>query len=353
MFCLLSLLLLKTISLDSNLVKDPSLHSLVCWKEVSKYGAGITLGSQGASITGNSDGAYYLSQKIKPKAGQFYKVSVDVDYKINNYYPAGIYVTDTSMSRVLGKFERFYSSKTDESWQFVFYSRNGAPVKLVMGFLNGINGEVTFRNVSVTPYHYRPDFRPDGFTARMTARFPLLFDSTSYDTTITRIGDYVNWVLLSDSSYCDDEQEVVGLQDMFRSDPSHPYLTALLNDVPDIVHSYCQKSSLCLGEILTKEFHIPVRQIFMSRNGVGEHQFLEYWNPFCERWIVIDLYFNARYIKDGALLSGAALSADTAPGYIRRFGKYYFYPNTDELVNDWHTLAMQEDGYYVLSFPYQ
>lgn len=260
---------------------------------------------------------------------------------------------DTGMRQTLGKFERFYSSRTGEEWQFVFYSRDGEPVKLVMGFLNGINGEVTFRNVSVTPYDYQTVFRPDSLTARMTARFPLLFDSTNYDTTITRIGDYVNWVLLSDSSYCDDEQEVVGLQNMLRSDSSYPYLTALLNDVPNIVHSYCQKSSLCLGEILTKEFHIPVRQIFMSRNGVGQHQFLEYWNPFAGRWIVIDLYFNARYIKDGVLLSGAALTADTAPGYIRRFGKYYFYPNTDELVHDWHTLTVQEDGYYVLSFPYQ
>ena len=336
-----------------NLLANGSLASLNSWPEAAATGGIIHSSGSGVQLSGNAQGRYAIFQRITLQAKKFYKLSVTASYTLNDYSPAGIYVMDSAMVHTLGEFEKVYSSGAGESWEFVFYCRKPGPVVIVMGFLNGINGTVQLSNASLTEYAYQPRIKGSGFSDYLGQKFPLLFTYSQYDSTIDKISDYMNSVLLCRYAYYSDTTELPKLDKLIGADTAYSYFNTYRHSLDEITDSYCQKSSLSLGEILTNEFNIPVRQIYMSIGGVGLHQFLEYWNPFAGKWIIIDPCFNIRYRKNGKLLGDEDIDKSTAPGYMTRFGKYYYYQTNDELDTLWQQLdVLVVKDYYTITFPF-
>ena len=323
------------------------------WNVQATQMSTIRQATGGIQFTGNAAGTYYIYQRIKVEKRKFYKVSVTASYTLNDYAPAGIYVMDSSMLSISGKVEKVYSSATQESWQFIFYSKKAAEVTVVIGFLNGINGNFTFTDPAVTEYKYQPRISGSSFSTYLGKKFPLLFTPAEYDSTIDKIGDYVNSVLLSRYAYYADTVESPVLDGLIGADTNYAYFNTYRHTPEQITDSYCQKSSLSLGEVLANEFNIPVRQIYMSFAGIGKHQFLEYWNPFAGKWIIIDPCFNTRYKKDNVLLGTEDFDQATAKDLMVRYGQYYYYLTTDDLVTLW--LGMDElivKDYYTITFPF-
>lgn len=336
-----------------NLLVDGGLGTLQSWRTTATYNGIIHSNIAGATFSFNAQGQYLIYQQVNLPAKKFYRVAVTVDYKLNNYSAAGIYVMDSGMSQTLGQFEKVFSSGTGETWEFIFYAKQAGPVTVVIGFLNGINGTATFRNASLTEYDYKPRVSGSAFSTHLSKKFPLVFTAGHYDSTITKISDYVNSVLLCRYEYYADTTELPILNQLIGSDTAYTYFNQYRNSLDSITDSYCQKSSLSLGEILTNEFNIPVRQIYMVIGGVGLHQFQEYWNPFAAKWIIIDPCFSTRYVKDGVLLGDEDINQQTAPGYIVRFGQYYYYQTLVPLVQLWQDLEVLDvNDYYTITFPF-
>lgn len=337
----------------ANALPPYSLFPLQSWQPVAT-GRGVISSIHGGLVfSGNSQGQFYAHQQVVLPAKQFFKVSVTVDYTINDYSPAGIYVMDTAMVNTIGEFEKVYSSGSAETWEFVFYSKTAGPVSLVIGFLNGMNGKVTFTNAAITSYRYQPRISAAGLSNYLSRKLGLVFTARQYDTSICKISDYVNSVLLCRYEYYADTVEQPILDNLIGADTNYTYFNNYRNTPDSITDSYCQKSSLSLGEILTNAFNIPVRQIYMVIGGVGLHQFQEYWNPFAGKWIIIDPCFSTRYIRNGVLLGDEEIDSQTAPGYITRFGQYYYYQTLDPLIQLWQQLEVLDvNGYYSITFPY-
>jgi hypothetical protein len=344
---------------NPNLIRNSSLDSLDSWSadytNILSVFPGVNGGTQ---ITHNAAGHYYIYQQVNLLSRQFYKISVTVDYILNNYAPVGMYVMDTAMTHVLGKFERAYSSAVADTWQFVFYSRQAKPVRIVLGFLNGANGSATFRDVSLRRYVYQPLIRTSPLASYLAAKVPLRFTRDSFDASISRLGDYMNYILLGPYKtagtvrYRSALNRTRTVHNLIKDDSTYAYFDSCLLESENVSDAYCQKSSICMGLILSNEFNIPVRQIYMQLDGTGIHQFWEYWNPFSQSWVIVDLYFSIHYVKDGHLLGDDDLTPETAPNYIQRFGSNHFYSTTDELLTDWQTCDMNVTTYYSLTFPF-
>ena len=162
-----------------------------------------------------------------------------------------------------------------------------------------------------------------------------------------------NTVLLSQDRFLSDTGENTILDAMIGADTAYTYFNQYRHAPTQVKDGYCQRSSLSLGEILSNEFNIPVRQIYMQFAGIGKHQFLEYWNPFSRRWIIIDPCFNTRYIKNGQLLGDEDFDKSEAPALMARFGSHYFYQYLDELVDLWQGVdELQVSDYYTITFPF-
>ena len=104
------------------------------------------------------------------------------------------------------------------------------------------------------------------------------------------------------------------------------------------------------------EFNIPTRAVHLQDDSkTGFHQFLEYWNPFLEKWVVIDPYFSFRYRnEDGTYLSAMQLQNETAPwNKIAPFGQYAYSTSVEELQEMWRNKASFVTGQsYQLSYPF-
>lgn len=333
---------------------DSVQHSPGSWILQTSNGdtAVISQTEKGLKFERNAAGSFYLYQKVLLEKNNFFKVSVTVDYTINNYYPCGIYAIDSSRNKVLAKFERFNSSGK-ETWEFVFYARREMEVTIAIGFLNGINARATFSDVSLAKYTYQPEISNSDFAAYLNNKLNLTFTHDTYDSSINKLADYLNGVLLSKNMYQAYTAELPVINNMIGTNENYVYFNQYLNNLDEITDAYCQKVSLSLDEILTNEFSIPVRQIHVQMGGTGVHQFLEYWNPFARNWIIIDPYFNCRYLRDNKLLGIDDLDNATAANYLSRFGANYFYQTTDELSWLWETMdELIVSDYYSLTFPH-
>lgn len=345
---------------------DSSSNLLKGWSTSITQQGVITQDPAGIKFGGDVVGSYYIFQKIPVDMKKFYKASITASYTLNNFFAAGIYVMDSSLHTILGKFERTYSTATNETWNIVFYNRKATQVAVVIGFMNGINASAVFKNASLTECKYTPKMSGSNFASYLAKRVPLSFTAKDYDSTINRISDYMNSVLLARYYHAHDKSlpgsiyyhDTDTMQSriwnwLIDKDTSYVYLSHNLLTLDSITVGYCQRSSLSLAEILTNEFNIPVRQLHMVFGDIGEHQFQEYWNPFAGRWIIIDPCFNVRYIKDNVLLGSEDFERGDAPLLMQQFGINFYYPVTIELKGLWKDmdyLMTTED--YTITFPF-
>lgn len=348
-------------AMNGNLIIDGNFEqwrsnaaSLVNWTTVHTEAGIITKGkTTGVRFSANAAGNYYIYQRINLDARKFYKVSVTASYTLNDYSAAGIFVMDTTMKKVLGKFERVYYSDSSEDWQFIFYSRKAGTATVVIGFLNGINGTVLFNRASVQEFVYEPRISVSPFSFHLQQTLNLTFLPATFDSSLSHIGDYVNKVLLAGAKIPDDTAESSFLDQTIGTDSNYTFFNQYRHAPEQVENGYCQRSSLSLGEILKNEFNIPVRQMYMQFSGVGKHQFLEYWNPFSRRWIIIDPCFSVRYVKNGRLLGDEEFTPAEAPGLMVRFGSHRFYAEVGELVELWHGMdELVVSDYFTLTFPF-
>jgi len=327
---------------------------LLDWQtEAAQRGVIVQQSGGGLSFSANDTGSFYVYQRVSVDKRKFYKATITTDYTINNYFSAGIYIMDSALRSIIGKFERTYSSGSGESWEVVFYSKKQTQVAFVCGFLSGINAHVTFTNAALVEYKYEPRISGSDFSAHLSQKFPLVFTARQYDSTILKISDYVNSVLLCRYAYFDDTTELPILHQMIGSDPHYAYFNSYRDSLDQIQVGYCQKSSLSLAEILTNEFNIPVRQVHMVFGPEGKHQFQEYWNPFDSKWIAIDPCFNIRYIKNNTLMGVEDFDRADAPTYMVPFGTHFYYTTTDDLIWFWQYMdQLMITDYYSITFPF-
>ncbi|HTN08893.1 hypothetical protein [Agriterribacter sp.] len=316
----------------------------------------FTHSASGLSIKSNSQGEHILFQTIKVNPNTFYKVTIVIKYDINNYNAGGVYVFDTATRMLLGKYEKA-NSEGEAQFEFLFNSRNAHSVSIEIGFLDGMSGSFDCGPVQIVQQDYEPHISKTGFSDYLNQKMLLSFDADQFDSSISLLCDYLNSVLQSVIKRYDlFAGELPELQTLLVNRTEYVYLPYYLS-VPDSASiAYCQRSSLSLQGILTNEFNIPTRAIHLQDDTqTGFHQFLEYWNPFHEKWIVIDPYFSFRYWnKDGTFLSGEELQNETAPwDKIIPFGQYAFSTSIEELQEMWHNKAsFVIKPSYQLSYPF-
>lgn len=332
-------------------VKQSSTGLPYSWKaSFNSYNPGSLDISEGEIILiGNSQHSFYLYQPVQLEANRYYKISIDCNYSIHDFSPAGLYVFDSALTTVLGKSEK-YDTKGSDKLEFVISTQKDSLINLVIGCINSINGRIVFKHPVIEEYEFRARIQNSAFSNFLVPELKLAFTPHRFDESIQALANLVNEVLLSDL-----QGRVMIFSDQFHSLSSndYPYLTTYLNNLDSITTAYCQKSSLSLGEILYNEFNIPVRQIHMQAGGIGFHQFLEYWNPYKNKWIVIDPYFGIVYEKGQSLLSKAEISREDISASMKRITQYAYSTSTEEFMEYWQTTEEIHTTYDpYLSLPY-
>lgn len=145
------------------------------------------------------------------------------------------------------------------------------------------------------------------------------FDENNFDSNIRKIAAYVNQILIVPYKYVAETPGTAAEKSMFLDSmerqrsmireqlepmlPQKSWLRQYL-ELPVLeMDSYCQKASLATSELLAI-LGIPSRQIHMTQNGTGFHQFLDYWQPFQQQWVIIDPFYGIQYVDRNQNLMG-------------------------------------------------
>ena len=81
----------------------------------------------------------------------------------------------------------------------------------------------------------------------------------------------------------------------------------------------------------------------VNEKNVGIHQFYEYWNPFLEKWIIVDPFYGINYVNNNQELIGyqellKLLKANTlSTNNLNHVEIEKFYFNLEELKKGWNS----------------
>ncbi len=245
-------------------------------------------------VRANTQGAYYLHQSIVVEPRTYYLASVMVSGDIHDWHYGGFTIATPSGSRVLAKHKTAMKSFPNYSGELMakFYSHELDTVQVSLGFDSGINASVRFDHFRIR--------KVDEVSLERESQDLLDalgledFDSVNYHNNVLSVCATVNQQLkmpkavrikfgnrieplLTDSSWFN----------RFFSEPSQS--------------AYCQQASLSVSDLLL-QFRIPTQHIHFVDDGVGFHQFIEYWNPYMQRWIIVDPYYGIGYHKNHQLI---------------------------------------------------
>ena len=164
-----------------------------------------------------------------------------------------------------------------------FNTRSFKKVAVFLGFEEGINANVSFDSVMVykgrNKFDYKPAIDQKEIFSIQTKVKKLTQDN--FDEQMRNLMGFVNSKLLtrdrSRLDYFHSMKEI--LPTYFKM-----YLSSPLGEEGS---SYCQRSSLSLSEIMGI-FGVKSKQWHCTGKNGGFHQFIEYYNPYSKKWIVID-----------------------------------------------------------------
>jgi len=300
----------------------------------------------------NSEGRFLVYQTIKVEKDKYYKVKAFSDFDIKDHSIGGVYVYDEGEGAILGMAD-FHFKKGIEEIEFVFNSYNNEYVTVYLGFFNGMNGSIKFSNIEVIEYKFTPSFSNSPFSAYLNVRLNLSFDEARFDRSVALIADFLNKNLQCEFIGNNCEKNTNWLLRLTSKD-NYQYFNTFLNERNTNNIAFCQKSSWSLHEVLKNEFNVAVRQVHMNFNGVGMHQFTEYWNPFLKKWVAFDTYFGCHFIREGVLLNATELESSDILETMKKVATSFVRAKTEEMLWFWSNVDELTIGLdNLISYPYK
>lgn len=306
------------------------------WQARFSNGVTPSVSDRGVAWETNSAEPAFIYRRLQLQPNRFYMASVCMTYDIKDDLPGGLYIQDSQLLRVFAKEERLFNSG-QETLRVVFNTGDQQNVVLALGFPNGMNASVQFDDVAVVDYQFTAEPVNSTFSNYLFNRLGLAFDQQNFDQSISQIANFVNQTLLCEYVYhgsnCQEQANLI--LSLISNRPEYVYYPKNLLEPMTIWEAYCQRSSLSLSEILLNEFRIPSHQVYMVFGGIGEHEFVEYWNPWVKRWIVIDPFFSVRYVGPQGLLGVNGILRASAASEMTPFGEFPFCICYNDLISLW------------------
>lgn len=349
---------------DNNLIKNgsfelwDSLGLPIGWEVLDRYNytkmamryTKAESGIFSVEMIRECEGIHALQQIAVVEPNSFYFASVRVSGKIFDYSYGGLTIAAEDDS-ILGKhlvtdstfvgFENILSVK--------FYTGKETRVKLILGFLDGMNADIFFDNCTL--------FKTEPQSTFSTCDQMLLsdcgisnFTSSNFDFNVQKIvarldnlliDGYKKFLRTGDSTYLS-RSETARQKTISKYEACYSgsyFIESLHQPVTEIWRAYCQRSSLVASDVLSK-INIATREIYFVDGDTGYHQFIEYWNPYKQAWILIDPFFGVVYKINGELTGMEELKKEIEQGvslkeFIFRIPIDPFYYSYNDLVLGW------------------
>lgn len=311
----------------------------------------VVYGDAALQMDRNSRGVHRMSQKVLVEGGFVYEFNAYMTGVINNYAAGGIEVFSSSgqsIGRHLVANQEFSGFK---KLSIKFISNQTDSIKVTLGFPDGMDATVVFDNIELrksTIGRFSP------IVQKYSDRVGLdEFSAKTFDSNIEKISHHLNSFLiegynkylqsgqLSELQASDNRRkEFVQEYGPLLTDP-YAY-TSFTMPSANMANAYCQRTALVHSMILA-QYNVFTRQIHWVKDGVGIHQFVEYWNPFRKEWIILDPFYGVKYKTSKYLGSDGVINliaqGDFNSSVIERIDVGEFYFSQQEILSGWNLVV--------------
>jgi len=248
-------------------------------------------------IKNNSIGKHFITQPISVIANKRYTISMLYELTSNDYRNPGIFIYKGD--EVLAQKTSSIVTRKPELLSETFISDSDEEITVKIGFDDGINSELKIYYVEMIEVSPEVEFIRYEKTPKKFIEKCVNWNQLNLNASVSDITDYTLSILANP-----DENERLKFKQKYS-----PYLTSWISAFIDYyttaVHlsEFCQVASLSAAEA-TSLFGIQTRQWhWTDNNGIGQHQFFEYFDAKSNKWIVVDPYYSIQYAAQGELLS--------------------------------------------------
>jgi len=236
----------------------------------------------------------YIKQRVSVKPNTYYELSGDMGTQLRHGSYAGLSVSADD-GKTLGK--KIFDIRNDRDYKVIFNSNNYNEIICSVGFILEGTGDIMIKAISLKEVSLNETIYESRIAQLYFDTLNLDFkNEISFDESVRKIIKHTSDLMMSETRK--DSLNIVRKDNLLKLIEDDSSLNKILNNPNErVTHSYPTKLVVTSIEAL-EEFNIGTKRIEFIQNKRRVHQSLGYYNPFAEKWIIIDPFFNSRISID-------------------------------------------------------
>ncbi len=297
-------------------------------------------------LKGHKSEEIYIEQSLKIEPDVFYLFEADVETNLKHNSNSGIFIK--SKEKTLAK--RVFKTRTRDTYRVIFKTQEKTQdVNCYIGFSKPEEGSIMIKRISLKKVEINEFVYDSELAQNFFDVLELNFSNEqSFDESVAKISKNISDLLISrqrkDSVSM---KRVDNLLPLLKYDDKEEYAFLkrdLSVPIEKITHSY--QSKLVFGNMeILREFNIGTKRIDVYKNGNRIHLLFKYYNPFSEKWIIVDPFYNST-IKTSTSISAIKKEDVTVSDYGG------LSKNLDGLISKYSRSEIKVMNEKVISFPF-
>lgn len=297
-------------------------------------------------LKGHKSEEIYIEQSLKIEPDVFYLFEADVETNLKHNSNSGMFIK--SKEKTLAK--RVFKTRTRDTYRVIFKTQEKTQdVNCYIGFSKPEEGSIMIKRISLKKVEINEFVYDSELAQNFFDVLELNFSNEqSFDESVAKISKNISDLLISrqrkDSVSM---KRVDNLLPLLKYDDKEEYAFLkrdLSVPIEKITHSY--QSKLVFGNMeILREFNIGTKRIDVYKNGNRIHLLFKYYNPFSEKWIIVDPFYNST-IKTSTSISAIKKEDVTVSDYGG------LSKNLDGLISKYSRSEIKVMNEKVISFPF-
>lgn len=297
-------------------------------------------------LKGHNSEEIFIEQSLKIEPDVFYLFEADVETNLKHNPNSGVYIK--SKEKTLAK--RVFKTRSKDTYRVVFKTQEKTQnVSCYIGFAKPEEGDIMIKSISIKKVEINELVYESEIAQSFFDVLELNFSNEqSFDKSVVKISKNISDLLISRQKKDSvNMKRVDNLLPLLNYDDKDEYAFLkrdLSGPIEKITHSYQNKLVFGNMEIL-REFKIGTKRIDVYKNGNRIHLLFKYYNPFSEKWIIVDPFYNST-IKTSTSISAIKKEDVTISDYGG------LSKNLDGLINKYSGSEIKVINEKVISFPF-
>ena len=246
--------------------------------------------------------------------------------------------------------KRVFKTRSKDTYRVVFKTQEKTQnVSCYIGFAKPEEGDIMIKSISIKKVEINELVYESEIAQSFFDVLELNFSNEqSFDKSVVKISKNISDLLISRQKKDSvNMKRVDNLLPLLNYDDKDEYAFLkrdLSGPIEKITHSYQNKLVFGNMEIL-REFKIGTKRIDVYKNGNRIHLLFKYYNPFSEKWIIVDPFYNST-IKTSTSISAIKKEDVTISDYGG------LSKNLDGLINKYSGSEIKVINEKMISFPF-